>query len=226
MQHNQCSWNVLLMLGPELEEKQKKLVAFNSLVHRLPRPNLALLRALARFLIAIVNNSDVNKMNIRNVGIVFAPTLNIPAPIFLTFLTDYNTIFGEPPGSGMQSVPIEVSRSVSAQDIRSPHRQIFSDMTTPSYNQTSFRTQESLRGVREDDLSVPHGAGLTTMQPGYEQSQRPGEYSQGNMLSADTGATSKAKRRESSFLLLDGKQPRSSVSPARDKSSERIPAAV
>lgn len=197
------------MLAPELDEKPKKLLAFNSLVHRLPRANLALLRALAQFLIAIVNNSDLNKMNIRNVGIVFAPTLNIPAPVFLTFLTDFGAIFREPPASGMQSVPIEASRSLSAQDIRSPRRQIFSDISTPAYNQTSFRTQENLGGVPGDDLAVPHGARFTPMQPSYEQSHRPGEYSQGNMLSADTGPalTSKAQRRESSFLLLDGKQP-------------------
>jgi hypothetical protein len=36
------------------------------LVNRLPRPNRVLLQALSEFLLSIVNNADVNKMNVRN----------------------------------------------------------------------------------------------------------------------------------------------------------------
>ena len=45
---------------------REKVVALNLLVHRLPRPNRALLQALSEFLLSIVNNADINKMNVRN----------------------------------------------------------------------------------------------------------------------------------------------------------------
>jgi len=45
---------------------QAKVVALNVLVNRLPRLNRALLYALSAFLLSIVNNADVNKMNVRN----------------------------------------------------------------------------------------------------------------------------------------------------------------
>lgn len=50
----------------ETEDKQSRIATFNVLVHRLPEPNLELLATLARFLIDIVNHSDVNLMNVRN----------------------------------------------------------------------------------------------------------------------------------------------------------------
>ena len=55
----------------ELEDKEQKIAALNVLVHMLPKPNLALISALSQFLIQIVDNADVNKMTLRNVGIVF-----------------------------------------------------------------------------------------------------------------------------------------------------------
>lgn len=42
------------------------MLALKILVHRLPRANHSLLRALSAFLITIVNNSDQNKMTVRN----------------------------------------------------------------------------------------------------------------------------------------------------------------
>lgn len=52
--------------GPDLDERDKKISAFNVLVHKLPRVNLELLQALSSFLIEIINNADVNKMTVRN----------------------------------------------------------------------------------------------------------------------------------------------------------------
>lgn len=50
-----------LELGP-----RDKIIQLNILVNKLPAPNRALLRALSEFLLSIVNNADVNKMNVRN----------------------------------------------------------------------------------------------------------------------------------------------------------------
>ncbi len=51
---------------PDLDEKDKKISAYNGLVRKLPQANWSLLRALSAFLLSIVSNSDVNKMTVRN----------------------------------------------------------------------------------------------------------------------------------------------------------------
>ncbi|PTU19216.1 hypothetical protein P175DRAFT_0461729 [Aspergillus ochraceoroseus IBT 24754] len=188
----------------ELNEKQKKIVAFNSLVHRLPKPNLALLRALVQFLIIIVNNSDVNKMTVRNVGIVFAPTLNIPAPVFSMFLTEFDEIFEGTPGSNVDAMSLTVDHSLTPEDIRSPRRQMFSEIPTPAHHQMTFPRA----GDRSDDYSAQHDTGFIPMQPSYEP------YSHGTadnfpmamprMLAPnDNSRAAKAKRRESSMLFME-----------------------
>lgn len=49
----------------EMDERDK-IASLNVLVNRLPSPNRALLETLSGFLLSIVNNADVNKMNVRN----------------------------------------------------------------------------------------------------------------------------------------------------------------
>lgn len=78
----------------EMTDRSEKIAALNVLVQRLPQANGTLLKYLIAFLIKIINNADVNKMTVRNVGIVFSPTLNIPAPVFAMFLQNYEGIFG------------------------------------------------------------------------------------------------------------------------------------
>lgn len=79
----------------EMEDRDKKIQALNELVHRLPIENFTLLKVLSGHLIRIIDNSAVNKMPVRNVGIVFSPTLNIPAQVFALFLNEYYNIFGQ-----------------------------------------------------------------------------------------------------------------------------------
>lgn len=201
----------------EFEDRQRKVVAFNSLVHQLPRPNLALLRALSLYLIEIVNNADVNKMTVRNVGIVFAPTLNIPAPVFSMFLTDFESIFGDAPNPNSAATELAVDNSLSQGDIRSPRHQMFSDISTPSYNQTSFRGTGDVQAGFTDHTRPTHDTGFVPMPPGYDQPpkrqdpyhQHPGSsgsYSSLNgMLVPNAGDTrsAKTKRRESSMLYME-----------------------
>lgn len=196
------------LLPAELKEKHKRIQAFNFLVHKLPRPNYTLLRALVQFLIVIVNNSDVNKMTIRNVGIVFAPTLNIPAPVFSMFLTDFDDIFEHAPASNLGTLEPNTYNPNSPDDIRSPRRQMFSDIPTPAYNQTTFRRNVDPRDGANDTGFVP-------VQSSYEQhsnsvpekhnSSRSGSPATNSMLSPsmDNSRSAKAKRRESSFLFME-----------------------
>lgn len=123
-----------------MDERSKKIQSFNVLVHKLPRVNFELLRHVASFLIEIVDNAAVNKMTVRNVGIVFAPTLNIPAPLISFFLTDFPDIFGAPIDEASSPIhEIRTSTSQTGDEIRSPRRQMFSDIPTPAYNETTFQ---------------------------------------------------------------------------------------
>lgn len=81
----------------EMQDRKEKVAALSELAQRLPQANATLLKYLISFLIKIINNADINKMNVRNVGIVFSPTLNIPAPVFAMFLQNYEGIFGIDP---------------------------------------------------------------------------------------------------------------------------------
>ncbi|KAH8891884.1 RhoGAP-domain-containing protein [Thozetella sp. PMI_491] len=81
----------------EMTDQRAKIAGLAELVQRLPQANATLLKYLIAFLIKIINNADVNKMTVRNVGIVFSPTLNIPAPVFALFLQNYEPIFGIDP---------------------------------------------------------------------------------------------------------------------------------
>lgn len=78
----------------EMTAQKEKIAALADLVQYLPQANGTLLRYLISFLIKIINNADVNKMTVRNVGIVFSPTLNIPAPVFALLLQNYEGVFG------------------------------------------------------------------------------------------------------------------------------------
>jgi len=81
----------------EIADRKEKIATLAELARRLPQANATLLKYLISFLIKIINNADMNKMNVRNVGIVFSPTLNIPAPVFAMFLQNYEAIFGVDP---------------------------------------------------------------------------------------------------------------------------------
>ncbi|KAI3393810.1 hypothetical protein diail_3586 [Diaporthe ilicicola] len=78
----------------EMNSQGEKIQALSELVTRLPQANATLLKYLIAFLIKVINHADQNKMTVRNVGIVFSPTLTIPAPVFALFLQHYEAIFG------------------------------------------------------------------------------------------------------------------------------------
>lgn len=45
----------------------------------------------------IAQNAETSKMNLRNLGIVFAPTLAIPQPLFSLFLVEFDVRLSECP---------------------------------------------------------------------------------------------------------------------------------
>ncbi|KAI0319613.1 hypothetical protein OF83DRAFT_764465 [Amylostereum chailletii] len=72
---------------------QERIEELSRLISMLPIANYSLLRALTAHLILIVQNANVNKMTMRNVGIVFSPTLGIPAGVFSLMLAEFNKVF-------------------------------------------------------------------------------------------------------------------------------------
>jgi len=77
----------------EMPERRDRVRELGRLVCMLPLANYSVLRTLCSHLIKIIQHSDVNKMTMRNVGIVFSPTLAIPAGVFALFLTEFDYVF-------------------------------------------------------------------------------------------------------------------------------------
>lgn len=145
----------------ELQDRDEKVAAMAQLVQRLPEANLTLLKYLISFLIRIINNSDVNKMTVRNVGIVFSPTLNIPAPVFATFLQNYEGIFGIDPeeyelptASSAESEQPARAESNARSDAPSRH-EAAPRPSTSSGSTSSPHRQTRVEAVRAPSRSTP-----------------------------------------------------------------------
>lgn len=83
----------------DLVDSSARVAELSRLVAELPPPNYALLRALTAHLILIVSHAQANKMTLRNVGIVFSPTLGIPAGIFSDLVNHFGRVFDDAPES-------------------------------------------------------------------------------------------------------------------------------
>jgi RhoGAP domain len=77
----------------DLIDRNDRITEISRLVARLPLTNYTLLRALVAHLIRVVQHCSVNKMTVRNISIVFSPTLNIPAGVFMLMLAEYGIVF-------------------------------------------------------------------------------------------------------------------------------------
>lgn len=183
----------------EMTNHREKIAAFSELVQRLPLANETLLKYLIAFLIKIINHSDMNKMTVRNVGIVFSPTLNIPAPVFALLLQNYQGIFGiEPeeyelpsPVSEAESRPpteVQPRRPSTAGTTESPHRQRLveqmqqrSTPTPPGFRLTGtppprqathqgLSAQATARPAYDNGFSIPSNYDSTaTTAPAFKQ---------------------------------------------------------
>ncbi|OTA64775.1 RhoGAP-domain-containing protein, partial [Hypoxylon sp. EC38] len=214
----------------EMTNQREKIGSLAELVRQLPLANETLLKYLIAFLIKIINHADMNKMTVRNVGIVFSPTLNIPAPVFALLLQNYEGIFGiDPEEYELPSPDLEMDpralfeaqprRPSTAAD--SPQRQRLQEQVqqrstptpppivagglrptaTPPPRQ---RSQSSLRPAYESSFVVPPGYEPGPKQPGYDRPHYASSYEQDyseNSLSAYDQSYNKNKRRESSMFM-------------------------
>ncbi|KAG4087027.1 RhoGAP-domain-containing protein [Neocallimastix lanati (nom. inval.)] len=76
-----------------IPDREEKVVALANLISYLPLANYTLLRCLAAHLVRIVQNSELNKMTLSNIAIVFGPTLGIPIGLFVLILSEFEAVF-------------------------------------------------------------------------------------------------------------------------------------
>lgn len=105
---------VYLFVVLDFVDAQERIKELSQLISALPLVNYSLLRALTAHLILIVQNSNVNKMTMRNVGIVFSPTLGIPAGVFSLMLGEFNRVFNVDAADG--SVREDISTNDHSSD--------------------------------------------------------------------------------------------------------------
>ncbi|KZT70743.1 RhoGAP-domain-containing protein [Daedalea quercina L-15889] len=98
-------------------DPQERIRELSLLIAALPIANYSLLRALTAHLILIVQNAHVNKMTMRNVGIVFSPTLGIPAGVFSLMLGEFKRVFNVD-GTLEESAPAEEEEVVDRRNSR------------------------------------------------------------------------------------------------------------
>jgi len=161
------------------------------------------------------------------VGIVFAPTLNIPAPLISLFVLDHEKIFGTPLdiSSSDYAVREPSNPELSVHSVRSPRKQMFSDLSTPAHNQTTFPQNEYSQASEQREAS---NTGFSPVQQSYAQlsgrqqgdggygslddalsdGQGPARYQYGKMNSNNSSSsglsapTSRQSKRESSTFFM------------------------
>ncbi|KAJ3230531.1 hypothetical protein HDU81_004441 [Chytriomyces hyalinus] len=77
----------------DFDDRNDRVLELSRLVSLLPKSNYTLLEVLISHLVSIVQASETNKMTVRNVGIVFAPTLGVPALVFILLLAEFDEVF-------------------------------------------------------------------------------------------------------------------------------------
>lgn len=214
----------------EMTNQQEKIGSLAELVQQLPLANETLLKYLIAFLIKIINHSDMNKMTVRNVGIVFSPTLNIPAPVFALLLQNYQGIFGIDPEEYELPSPVSEADSRMPSESQpprpstatdSPHRQRLMDQAsqrstptpppaivggglrpaaTPPPRQTAYEPHYLAQTGSQSSLRPAYETGP----PGYDRPLYGTTYEQDysdNSLSTYDQSYNRSKRRESSMFM-------------------------
>ncbi|GAA5866516.1 hypothetical protein JCM1840_001344 [Sporobolomyces johnsonii] len=108
----------------DLRNRRDRVNALGKLVARLPIEEYTLFRFFFAHLCVIAQNAETSKMNLRNLGIVFSPTLAIPAPLFSLLLAEFDLVFAVEKETGtakpimVDDEPIEEATSPTAETRR------------------------------------------------------------------------------------------------------------
>ncbi|KAJ1970931.1 Rho GTPase activating protein [Dimargaris xerosporica] len=151
----------------DLVDRRERVRELGRLVSVLPLANYTMLRALTAHLIRIVRKADHNKMTLRNVGIVFSPSLGIPAGIFNLLILEFRYIFwvnddGLPAPRPMSEV-VDLSGLAAAADSSSPSQVDDSvatgdyELASPSGTVTGSKLKHEIRPVSRNTTSAHDG---------------------------------------------------------------------
>lgn len=141
-------------LAPEFREAVEiadpitKTLKLKALVQELPRENRELLCVLCSLLKEVIVHHKINKMTLRNVGIVFAPTLNISAFVLIHFLSEFDVIFSDLDSFEGPGAEVEVENSESDYDNEPELTEIF-DTTRMALETEAASGQEEAAKVEE-----------------------------------------------------------------------------
>jgi RalA-binding protein 1 len=158
---NLRSFSLLLIrsfIPSDLVDPQERITELSHLIAILPVANYTLLRALTAHLISIVQNANVNKMTMRNVGIVFSPTLGIPAGVFSLMLAEFNRVFNvnddayEAESAAVERSALPRVSNASSTDVNQRNSKHYLDATTDQLLGLSGRT---LTGTRYHRVALP-----------------------------------------------------------------------
>ncbi|KAJ9053039.1 Rho GTPase activating protein [Entomophthora muscae] len=114
----------------EIQERHLRVNELGRLVCTLPLANYTLLRTLIAHLIRIVERSDVNRMTLRNIGIVFVPTLAVPAGVFNLMIAEFEFVFWVNEQGGASPKYLEHTPSIHDADAE-PQPDADLDLTKP-----------------------------------------------------------------------------------------------
>ncbi|KAJ7604044.1 signal transducer [Mycena polygramma] len=142
-------------------DPQERIRELSQLIAALPIANYSLLRALTAHLILIVQNSTVNKMTMRNVGIVFSPTLGIPAGVFSLMLGEFNRVFNVDADNSEE--PGEDEQDAAAKEAADPDLLGTSDRSSDTHRRRNSRQYSS--GAADQLLGLS-GRSLTAAEEG------------------------------------------------------------
>ncbi|KAG9312952.1 hypothetical protein JVU11DRAFT_6387 [Chiua virens] len=163
-------------------EPQERIRELSQLIATLPIANYSLLRALTAHLILIVQNSTINKMTMRNVGIVFSPTLGIPAGVFSLMLGEFNRVFNVDAASDVMEDADqdgELSRRNSQQ-----YSDAAADKLLGLEGRTLHAATEETPSEESDGLSIQYESGNetteidATAESSQTHSSNPSHYSE------------------------------------------------
>ncbi|KAI9298137.1 RhoGAP-domain-containing protein [Neoconidiobolus thromboides FSU 785] len=128
----------------DLLSRKERVSELGRLICSLPIENYTLLRALIGHLMTVIQDSETNKMNIRNIAIVFAPTLGIPAGVFSLLIAEFKYVFFV--DSAGSAAPLEVSEDEELTDIPS-------DSMTTNTSNLDYESKNSSTIALQKDTS-------------------------------------------------------------------------
>ncbi|BGP12173.1 hypothetical protein JCM10213_004739 [Rhodosporidiobolus nylandii] len=104
----------------DLRNRRDRVNALGKLVARLPIEEYTLFRFFFAHLCLIAQNAETSKMGLRNLGIVFSPTLAIPAPLFSLLLAEFDLVFAVEKDTGAAQPIMVEDDPADALDPNSP----------------------------------------------------------------------------------------------------------